>query len=114
MNLQRVSKALPVVPAKLVRHVLCAEYVDMAELLKDNMEAERRRMLADSGSSQSHFGSRQSRRKIPDILSWLHCFSLYAAVVTSVHPEKNMRAASLPGYHSQRGQEVWGAGMVAV
>ena len=37
-----LSKALPVVSGKLVRHILRAEYVDMAELLKDNMEAERR------------------------------------------------------------------------
>ncbi len=34
-----LSEALPVVPSKLVRRILRAEYVDMAELLKDNMEA---------------------------------------------------------------------------
>ena len=59
----------------------------MAELLKDNMEAERRRMLTDSGT-QAHFTNRQTRREIPDILSWLQCFSAYAAVVSSEHPEK--------------------------
>ena len=36
------------VPPKLVKRIQKAEYVDMAELLKDNMEAERRRMLSDS------------------------------------------------------------------
>ena len=36
-----LSEALPVVPAKLVRRILRGEYIDMAELLKDNMEVER-------------------------------------------------------------------------
>ena len=80
-----LSEAQPVIPAKLVRRILRAEYVDMAELLKDNMEVERRRMLTDSGTAQAHFTNRQARR---DILSWLQCFSMYAAVVVSEHPGK--------------------------
>ena len=39
-----LSEMLPVVSAKLVRHILRAEYVDMAELFKDNMEAELQRV----------------------------------------------------------------------
>ena len=35
-----LSEALPPVPAKLVKRIQKAEYVDIAELLKDNMEAE--------------------------------------------------------------------------
>ena len=83
-----LGEALPVVPAKLVRRILKAEYVDMAELLKDNMEAERRRWRAEGGQPQGHFTQRTPRREIPDVLSWLQCFNLYAAVVTSEHPEK--------------------------
>ena len=41
-----LSEALPVVPDKLVKQIQKAEYVDMEELLKDNMDAERRRMLS--------------------------------------------------------------------
>ena len=37
-----VSESLPVVPGKLVRKILQGEYVEMAELLKDNMEMDRR------------------------------------------------------------------------
>ncbi len=45
-----LSEALPVVPGKLVQRIQKGEYVEMAELLKDNMEAERRRAAAgDSG-----------------------------------------------------------------
>ena len=74
---------MPVVPAKLVKHILNPEYVDMAELLKDNMEAEKRRMLSDGGLTQSHFANRLTRWEVPDMLRWLQCFSLYAAVVVS-------------------------------
>ena len=37
-----LGKALLVVPAKLVKCILRREYIDMAEFLKDNIEAERR------------------------------------------------------------------------
>ena len=68
-----LGEALPGVPAKLVRRILKAEYVDMAELLKDNMEAERRRWRAEGGQPQGHFTQRTPRREIPDVLSWLQC-----------------------------------------
>ena len=67
-----LSEALPVLSAKLVCRI---------QLLKDNMEEERRRLSAEGGS---HF----NRREVPDILSWLQCFNLYMAVVVLVHPEK--------------------------
>ena len=79
-----ISEALQVVPGKLVRRILSGEYVDMAELLKDNVEAERRRLL--SGESRS--GQRLGRREVPDFESWLQCFSAYAAVVCSKYPHK--------------------------
>ena len=58
----------------------------MAELLKDNMERERRRRAAEADSMPS--GSMATRREIPYMLSWLHCFSLYAAVICSKYPNK--------------------------
>jgi hypothetical protein len=39
-----LSEALPVVPKKLVRKILKGDFMDMAELLKDNVEAERRQL----------------------------------------------------------------------
>ena len=60
-----LSEALPVVPGKLVKKILRGEFVDMAELLKDNVEAERRR-LAPGENSQI---PRPSRREIPDFES---------------------------------------------
>ena len=44
----KLSDALPVVPSKLVKRIVRGEYIDMAEMLSDNMELERRRALAES------------------------------------------------------------------
>ena len=77
-----LSENLPVVPARLVKRILKSDYIDMAELLKDNMEVERRQALVEAGAYSSSMQARASRREMPDILlSWLNCFSMYAAVV---------------------------------
>ena len=83
-----LSEALPVVPPKLVKRIIKGEYVDMAELLNDNMEAERQRALIESEISPYVSQHRPGCREVLDILSWLHCFSLYAIVVCCSHPTK--------------------------
>ena len=45
-----VVEALPVVPSRLVKKILCGDFTDMAKLLNDNIEAERQRMAAGDGS----------------------------------------------------------------
>ncbi len=56
-----LSEALPVEPAKLVRRILRADDVDMAELLKVNMKTERRRV-------RPYGQGRVTRR---EVLSWM-------------------------------------------
>ena len=67
------------VPQRLVKRIVQGEYIDMAELLKDNLEVERRRALTGGEGSRSSFTSRAERREVPDIMSWLHCYSMFAA-----------------------------------
>ena len=55
-----LSEALPVVPARLVKRILKSEFVEMDELLKNNMEVARRRCL--EGTSQSQYFQRGNRR----------------------------------------------------
>ena len=43
-----LGEGLPPVPAKLVAKILKGEFVNMAELLQDNIEAERRRCGSDT------------------------------------------------------------------
>lgn len=79
-----VSEGLPPVPAKLVAKILRQEFVNMAELLQDNIEAERRRGKGDAtcpGSSHNPV-----RREIPDILSWTQAFGVYVSVIASKYP----------------------------
>ncbi len=90
-----LSEALPVIPAKLVKRVEKEEFVDMADFLKDNMELERRRMTA--GESSTAGASTTSRREGPDILSWLHSFSMFAAIVSERWPGKSRQ---LWAYHA--------------
>lgn len=59
-----LSEALLVVPAKLVHRILQAEYIDMSR---------------NNGSRKEEGAGRQARQEVPDILSWLQCFGLYAA-----------------------------------
>ena len=62
----------------------------MAELLRDNLEAEWRGVFQDSaGSSSSSHG--RTRREVPDLLSWVQCFGLYTAVVGSQHPDRALK-----------------------
>ena len=96
-----VSGALPVFPAKLVKKILNGKVIDMAKLLKDNMEIERRRHSAE-GKSGSSIGG-MGRHEILDMLSWLNCFSLYAAVVCSKYPHKASNTCAQGVVGSTRG-----------
>ena len=89
-----LSEGLPPVPSRLVARILRGEFVDMTELLRDNLEAHRR--VVSSQSTQSTSGGR-SRREIPDLLSWVQCFGVYMAVVTSKFP---MRIRELLAYQT--------------
>ena len=83
-----LGEGLPPVPAKLVSKIRKGEYVDMAELLRDNMELERRRDLRSAASSALGLIPPTSRREVPDLLSWIQCFRMYAAVLSNSYPNK--------------------------
>ena len=80
-----LGEGLPAVPARLVKKILDGEFIDMAELLHDNVEVERRR--ADQGGPTIS-EPRRPRREVPDIMSWLQCFGMFASVLTSRRPER--------------------------
>ena len=83
------SDGFPPVPAKLVGKILRLEFVDMAELLRDNIDAERRQ-----GRQREAAGvpaKQQQRREVSDILSWIQCFGIYVSVVASKFPERVSR-----------------------
>ena len=60
----------------------------MAELLRDNLEAQRRSSSQPASCSSTGSNPSRSRREISDLLSWVQCFGIYIAVVTSKQPER--------------------------
>ena len=78
------SQGFPPVPAKLIAKIHRLEYKDMAELLRDNVEADWRRGVQEETSNVS----KAPRRDIPDILSWIQCFGIYISVMASKFPDR--------------------------
>ena len=77
-----LGEGLPPIPAKLVAKIQKCKFVDMAELLRNNIEAERRH-TKEGGSGAVTGQSSQNRREVPYILSWILCFGMYAYVVVN-------------------------------
>ena len=65
-----LSEGLPPVPHKLAARIIRGEYIDMAELLRDNLEVQRRAASTPSQTQGSSFHQKH-RREIPDLLSWV-------------------------------------------
>jgi hypothetical protein len=83
-----LSEASPVIPKKIVGRILKGEFVDMSELLKDNMEADRRKRATDGAAPHPPFGNGPTSRDVPDVMSWAQCFSHFAAIITQKYPRK--------------------------
>lgn len=83
-----MGDGLPPVPAKVVEKILSGQFVDMAELLRDNMEVERRRNTMEYTTAGPAPTARPVRREVPDLLSWVQCFGMFASVMASKFPEK--------------------------
>ena len=92
-----LSESLPPIPAKLVEQIWKGEFVDMSELLRDNLEAQRRGAVQEAAGATSSSGGSRRRREVPDLLSWVQCFRTYTAVVGSKYPE---RMAKLLAYQT--------------
>ena len=76
---------LPPVATWLVGRIWHKEFEDMADLLWDNLEADRRRQ--GSAGTQNP-GTRPCRQEVPDALLSAKCFSTYVAIVTAKLSER--------------------------
>ena len=81
----QLEQTLQVVLARLVRHVLRGDYVDMAELTEENLELE---LSRGTESDDRKPISLNKLKPVPDILTWARSFCLYAGIVVSAHPSK--------------------------
>ena len=82
-----LGEGIPPVPAKVVAQIWKGEYIDMADLLRDNLEADRRRATAQRGAQQQG-QAKATRLEVPDLLSWAQCFSEYVGVAAEKHPHR--------------------------
>ncbi len=60
----------------------------MVELLRDDIEPERRQTSWQTAKPPIANVSRPSRQDVPDLLSWVQCFGtyMYASMVAQNHP----------------------------
>ena len=70
----------------LIAKLQCGEYVNMTELMRDNIEATCWRLDTDAPHCSSNV--KKPHRKIPDFLSWLQCFGVYASIVVSKQQDR--------------------------
>ena len=79
---------IPAVPLKLSQKILVGNYVEMAELLPDSWRMEELLYQQSTIPGQCSWPLRPRKRSITDILTWMECFTVMAAVITSKYPEK--------------------------
>ena len=78
------ASSFPPVPAKLVKRIQALEFVEMRELLPDNMALSARLLGLPSPARQENY----PQREIAGILPWTCAFTTYVAVVAQAHPER--------------------------
>ena len=71
--------SFPTIPAKLALKIQSLQFVEMRELLPDNLT------IAEDATSRP-LDQRPKQREVASILSWVSAFATYIAVVAEAHP----------------------------
>eukprot|EP00118_Oscarella_pearsei_P022426 m.259447 g.259447 ORF g.259447 m.259447 type:complete len:379 (+) comp40421_c0_seq6:409-1545(+) len=71
------------IPAKLVAKILSGKFVDMAELMADNVELVR--VNTETSTANAGSSGRTRLRQVPTVLSWARSFCAFAAVRASAN-----------------------------
>eukprot|EP00118_Oscarella_pearsei_P015172 m.134838 g.134838 ORF g.134838 m.134838 type:complete len:404 (+) comp38153_c0_seq5:512-1723(+) len=74
-----------VVPARLVARIQKGEYIDMKELLPDNVDLLRQEASISTDGKVTD-AARNSLRKVQSIVTWARCFVSYAVVRAAANP----------------------------
>ena len=82
----------PPVPARLVAQILAYKFVEMSDLIPENLEAPTTEVptFIIEGRSIVPTTTTSSRKKneIGDVLTWVECFNSYIAVISASRPER--------------------------
>ena len=82
----RMASSLPPVPPKLVRKIQALEFVEMRELLPDNLAPVERLEALPVHMGQSARNPEQ--REIASLHTWTSSFATYVAVLSQAHPSR--------------------------
>ena len=84
----RLASTFGPVPARLVQRIQACQFVDMRELLPDNIALLRHMEALDSPNIQvpRATGTRPRLREVNSLLSWVLCYVTYVAVLSEAHP----------------------------
>ena len=84
----KLASTFAPIPAKLVKKIQGLQYIDMRDLLPDNIVLLRHMEALDSPSAHPHMAAGTSPRlhEANSLLFWAICFSTYIAVLSEAHP----------------------------
>ena len=82
----------PPVPAKLVSHILSGKFIELSELMLENLDAPTTESTSFTIEGRSIVPTTttlsQKKTEITDILTWIESFNSYISVITACQPEK--------------------------
>ena len=81
MHFLYIGGGLPPIPEKLIRCIQDGHFINMAELLPDNLEATN---LTDDDHTTN---AKHKQQEVTEIMEWIQCFSTYIAVVSCAKPD---------------------------
>ena len=81
----KLASCLTPVPAKLVSHIQALQFVDMRELLPDNVALSERLTTMHPGLGPH---KHPEQREISSFMMWVLSFAMYVAIVAQVHPNR--------------------------
>ena len=88
-----LSPASDPIPHRLVQRIRAGEFVDMRDLLADNISLHNQLEALHGQASLASPASLQPRlREVPSLSSWLYCFAAYMAVLTTDPRTQDMLA----------------------
>ena len=79
-----LASSFPPIPAKLTAKIKALQFVEMRELLPDNISASEQH----ASSSRSPHDLPPRQREVFSILTWVSAFVTYAAIVSEAHPSR--------------------------
>ena len=84
----KVANSIAPIPAKLVKKIQSLEFVDMRELLPDNIAlSERLAALPPGLAPLKPLGQREIRGE-KALMTWVSSFATYIAVIAEAHPQR--------------------------